>query len=209
MWRLKYSRGEALRFVSHLDFVRVFERAARRGGIDVAFSGGFNPRIIMVFGNPLPVGVTSDCELMDITLNRPCEGSDLVNLFNSELPGGIKVLEAEPIDKKTPSILKSISTAEYIVMTESADCENPAVRLRECYDAAETLATMKKSKSGVRETDIKPLIREFTAVNGSLVRISCMTGIEGNLRPELAINALAEKCGICLKIGNIHKTKCF
>ncbi|MBP5665830.1 MAG: DUF2344 domain-containing protein, partial [Clostridia bacterium] len=50
MFRLSYSRGDAVKFVSHLDFVKVFERAIRRACVDVAFSNGFNPRMQLVFG---------------------------------------------------------------------------------------------------------------------------------------------------------------
>lgn len=63
---LKYSRDERVKYISHLDFVRLFHRTVRRTGMNFMFSNGFNPHPIMMVAQPLSVGVTSDCEYMKV-----------------------------------------------------------------------------------------------------------------------------------------------
>jgi len=208
IFRLTYFRGDEVKYVSHLDFVRVFERAARRANIDVAFSDGFNPRMLMVFGNPLPVGVTSECELMDIELASEMDGEELINGLNGELPGNIKVLSYVVLEKPYSTILKTFNAADYIVTISSNDGDFVS-KILECYEKEPAFVTMKKSKSGIKEVDIKPLIRKLSKVSENKMLITCTTGQENNLRPELAINTIAEKANISITINSIHKEKMY
>jgi radical SAM-linked protein len=68
--RLKFGRGEDLKFLSHLDLMRLWERALRRAGLPLAYSEGFTPHPQIALAAPLLVGVTSDAELMDVSLSR-------------------------------------------------------------------------------------------------------------------------------------------
>ena len=74
---LKYSRDERVKYISHLDFVRLFHRTVRRTGMNFMFSNGFNPHPIMMVAQPLSVGVTSDCEYMKVGFDGDYSEQDL------------------------------------------------------------------------------------------------------------------------------------
>ena len=70
---LTYKRGDSIKYVSHLDFVRVFGRAFRRAELPIAYSEGFNPHPLLTFALPLSVGYTSECELMEFVMEKEME----------------------------------------------------------------------------------------------------------------------------------------
>ncbi|MBO7658875.1 MAG: DUF2344 domain-containing protein [Clostridia bacterium] len=205
IFRLSYSRGDAVKFVSHLDFVKVFERAIRRACVDVAFSNGFNPRMQLVFGNPLPVGFTSDAEFVDITLATPAEGEEIASKIGGELPAGITVNGFQALEKPYKSILASYSRSLYRVALASPD-EEFRLKLKDAYENSASLVTLKKSKSSEKEVDIKPMIFQFEFDESGDLILKTASGPEGNLRPELAINTVAAAGGIDVRIVHVHKS---
>ena len=64
--RIKFRKFGVMKFIGHLDMMRYFQKAIRRAGIDICYSGGFSPHMIMSFASPLGVGLTSDGEYLDI-----------------------------------------------------------------------------------------------------------------------------------------------
>ena len=206
--RLVYGRGELVKYVSHLDFVKVFERALRRAEIEVAFSQGFNPRMQLVFGNPLPVGYTSSFELLDVTFARPYDTDFIVERLNSFLPGDIRILKAEELQKPCPSILQSFGFSEYEAGIIGLG-EGDGKRIADAYKNSETVFALKRSKSGEKNVDIKPMIRSFE-ISGDRFHVVTVTGQEGNLRPELAFTAVSKTAGLegC-ELSRIHKISMF
>lgn len=201
--RLTYSRGDAVKYVSHLDFVKVFERAVRRAALEPAFSKGFNPRMIMVFGNPLPVGYTSCFELVDINFARPYEPDTVTEKLNEKLPGDVEITSAKCLQKPYTPILSSFKFAEYEGKISGLS-ERDAKLLNDAFYNHEKLFAMKRSKSGEKLTDVKPLIKSFEARPGSCL-ITTATGQEGSLRPELALKATAEAAGLSCEFEAIRK----
>ena len=88
---LKYSRGDEVKYISHLDFVRMFHRSVRRSGLPMSFSQGFNPHPIMTVAMPLSVGVTSDSEFMKIGFEGEFSEEEIKKALNSALPNGFSV----------------------------------------------------------------------------------------------------------------------
>ena len=70
--RMRFSKSGTMKFIGHLDIMRYFQKAFRRSGIDIAYSGGFSPHQIMSFAAPLGVGLESDGEYLDVELNSLC-----------------------------------------------------------------------------------------------------------------------------------------
>ena len=112
--RVKWEKGEEIRFTSHLDVVRMFERAIRRSGLPVSYSMGFHPHQKVAFGPPLPLGFISDSEYLDIQLEQPYSPV-LLNKLDKTLPSGFKILEIKNILAKTQSLSSIINCASYTV----------------------------------------------------------------------------------------------
>ncbi|MEE8637478.1 MAG: TIGR03936 family radical SAM-associated protein [Candidatus Margulisiibacteriota bacterium] len=91
---IKYTKGEEVKFISHRDLMRVFQRAIRRADIPIAYSQGFNPHIKISWGNALKLGRTSDNESAELHMQSWIKPEELMRRLNQELPKGIEILEA-------------------------------------------------------------------------------------------------------------------
>lgn len=106
----KFTKLGYLKFISHLDLVDLFQRTLFQNKVDVKFSEGFNPHPRMSIAYPLPLGIESNSEYMEIYLNSEVDLDDFVNKMNERLPIGIKIVEAkydddESISNKVKSVV--------------------------------------------------------------------------------------------------------
>ncbi len=177
---IKFLKDEKVKYVSHLDTVRLFGRTMRRAGITMSMSQGFNPHPIMTFANPIGIGISSTCEFALIGVDEEISPRDLAITLNKYLPGGFKVLAAKIEFAKSP--FTALHYAQYKI-TATGDIANPAALL----DMPEIIMP-KKTKSGVKDTDIKPFIRSIFA-DGQTIYATVRCG-ETNLKPELLVEAL-------------------
>src|SRR5919198_2580894 len=103
----RFVKGEPVRFVSHLDLMRAFERAMRRANFPVEYTQGFNPRPKMAFASALSVGATSDWELCQVDLAEEIEDERLPALaeaMNRQLPAGLRILDSWVLDPAKKSL---------------------------------------------------------------------------------------------------------
>lgn len=157
--RAKFIRGEELKFISHLDIMRIFERALRRSRLPIKYSEGFNPRPEMVFGLPLPVGVTSEAEYADFMMDRNVSAGEFLESLSPQMPPGLGIVTAMQRRGKN-NIMASIAAALYDV---SLFGEEPGF-LTEADNELKRLMSMseiiveKKGKHGIKPVNIRPLI---------------------------------------------------
>src|SRR3989304_2795100 len=95
--RVRFRRGQELKFISHLDIIRLWQRAFHRAAIPLAYSGGFSPHPRISLAVPLAVGVTSEAELMDVFCTKRVSPHGFVASINQELPTGIEILQTHQI----------------------------------------------------------------------------------------------------------------
>lgn len=222
--RIKFMRGNEVKYISHLDMVKVFERAIRRTRLPIAYSQGFNPHPQMVFGLPLPVGVTSSCEFADLEFTDKIDPADFIAIINRELPDGLKVVDAKIMAGKL-NIMKSISMASYEILV-SAKHGKDIARLDaavSCFMAQDKILAKKETKSGSRDIDIRPMVHKIEAGesrqhdlagwdsdDGNFIIFAVVdAGGVSNLKPELLVEALDKTAGLSLEIEGIHRTGLF
>lgn len=154
--RVKYRKGEAVRYSSHLDMIRMFDRTLRRAEIPVAYSQGFHPHPKISFGYPLPLGFKSDAEYIDISLSKlfPAFETDL----RDGMPAGFELLAVSAVPDKTSSLTKIVTIAEYFVQCELTDALEE--RIRETL-ALENIMLTRKTKKGEKTVDIRPGIEKI------------------------------------------------
>src|SRR5437016_531202 len=119
-FRLTFSKGEEVRYISHLDLMRTWERILRRAGMKLAHSQGFNPRPRLVFAAPLAVGTTSDAEILDIVLDEDLPAADVLARVRAALPPGIAVASAVEVALDAPSVMAAVHSSDYLVEVETA-----------------------------------------------------------------------------------------
>ena len=117
--RIQFEKRGAIRFTSHKDVMRIFERAFAAAGVPVSFSEGFHPHVRMSFGPPLKTGWEGLEEYMDLVLETPMDG--MAAAVNTKLPDGMRVTQVVPIDDRTPKLAVDIVAVELEAVMESSD----------------------------------------------------------------------------------------
>ena len=158
--RLSFYKKDYAKFVSHLDLMKMFQRVFKIAGVDVTFSQGFNPHPKMSIAYPLPVGVTSEEEYLDLQVDSAPDYEKLVAQINSAMPKDIKIIKAwEPKEN-----LNLIRYAKYNVkVTLENELDNIA-ELTEKFLTEDEIIIDKKTKKGISATDIKSMIKEIKTV---------------------------------------------
>ena len=160
MNRLLFEKTGSAIWISHLDLMRVFQRAFKRGALRLKHTQGFSPRAIVSIALPMSVGVESRCELLDYELEgQPVEHEELVRRLNETMPSGVRVLRSYESSRKIKDLLflDCAVTMEY----DSGVPEGAAGRIRELF-ARESLVVEKRGKNGPVQQDIVPMLREIT-----------------------------------------------
>lgn len=155
--RLRFSKTGLMRFVSHLDIVRLFDRAARRARISLAYSQGFHPRPKIAFGPPLGLGIASVAEYLDIEIEMS-EGTELLQRLNPVLPDGIQVMEQKTVFSKVPSLSSVINRAVY--HSDAGERDIPQRWLDE-FLARDRIEVNRIMKDGNKIIDIRPFISKM------------------------------------------------
>jgi len=199
-----YVKDGPARYLSHLDLLRAFERAARRAGLPLAHTQGFNPHPVMAFAAPLPVGVAGEAEFADIELTQPVGPAELAEKLNNNLPEGIRVREARPLPPVYPSLMSLVQKASYTIR---AGAERPVgqAEVEAAVGALLSLANIFVERAGKKPlkktVDIRPGIFALSGrVNGGKVVFWAVlrTASEGNVRVDDLLAALVKYSGLPL-----------
>jgi len=184
---LKYSRGEEVKYISHLDFMRTFGRAVRRSGLAMSYSQGFNPHPILSVAVPMSVGVTGEGEYLRIGFDIDYTPNEIITELNKALPAGFEINAAVVQHNKNEYDFASITLADYKVFAETET--EPDI---DGFMKNAEIIVPKKTKSGTKNTDIKPLIHSIWAEkneDGYDIYMRLSTG-NTNLKPDTVIDAI-------------------
>lgn len=208
--RFRFSRNEGLKYLAHLDILRVFERALKRSGLNVSYSQGFNPRQKLIFGLPMSIGLTSEAEYADIELEEDVTPEYFIETLNRSLPDGIRIQEAVELKCKD-NIMNQIASARYTVTFETTEdisheeMENLIYRML----SKEEIFVEKKTKKGLRQVNIRQMIFSISARERGRrcfeLEAFLSAGAENNLRADLLMDALKKETGLDIKILSIHR----
>jgi radical SAM-linked protein len=162
MHRLLFEKTGNAIWISHLDLMRLFQRAFKRAGLSLTHTQGFSPKPSVSIAMPLSVGVESVCELLDFDLEGDAApGDEIVARLNQTLVDGVRVLQAYDNGKKIKdlSLLHCQVSLEY----DGGIPENAEPLLRELF-ARESVIVPKKTKNGIQEQDIIPMIKRLDLI---------------------------------------------
>ncbi|MFT4105857.1 MAG: TIGR03936 family radical SAM-associated protein [Lacrimispora sp.] len=187
--RIKFSKQGPVKFVGHLDIMRYFQKAMRRADIDIKYSEGFSPHQVMSFAAPLGVGLTSNGEYMDIEVNSMTDCRTLMDQLNGTMAEGIQVTDCRILDDKAKNAMSLVAAADYTLTfregKEPDDVEGFFKGLLE-FISQDQILTIKKTKKGEREVDLKTSIHELSVEDGTIF-MKVSAGSADNLKPELVM----------------------
>ncbi|MBQ9098020.1 MAG: DUF2344 domain-containing protein [Clostridia bacterium] len=193
--RIKFRKVGNLQYISHLDLQRTFNRVLVRAGLPLWYTKGFNPHIKMVFGMPLPVGSESECEMLDVRVEREMSDEEMLQRLNAELTDELRALEIYPAQRKFSEI--AFAEYDYTIHTQGVDAT--LVDAIASAFVTRPLTVTRRTKSGEKEVDLLDFVHRIAVsfADGDICIHAILAAGEGNyLNPELLITALKQRFGI-------------
>ena len=191
--RAKYSKGEEVKYVGHLDSMRTFIRCIKRTCLPIKYSAGFNPRVQISFALPLGVGVTSESEYFDLELESKMNETLLMGELNSVLPRGFKIREVKFIEDKK-SLMSLVKEAIYEITVEG---EFEFAKIIEMFEKSEVMLEKEsKNKKEMKEFNLKDYIIDikFDEANSKII-VHSTAGSINNMNPQFIIKAIEKNIG--------------
>jgi len=192
--RVRFRREEELKFISHLDLMRLWVRALRRAKIPLEYSEGFSPHPRISLAAPLSVGMTGESEFMDVTLSRPVSPHGFIEAVNRQLPPGIEVSEAFLIAPSVPSLQSQVRSAHYLVEIETSKSTEDVQKDIRRLLSLEHLPWHHERDTGRRNYDLRSLIENISVekCGGNTCTLSMQLKCDesGTGRPEQVVYAL-------------------
>lgn len=200
---IRFGKQSRLRFISHLDMQRFFQRALNRTGLPIAYSQGFNPHPVLSFGSALALGWTSEYEIIDVKLSVPMGRKRTEEAMRQALPEDLPVFDVRLVDDRHPAPMAQVKMADYRVTLEGENADRildqiPLFMEKEC------VMELKKTKSGEKEVNIRPLVIETEAFEDGF-KVRLMLTEKESLKPNLMIKALADMAGVEVPEAKIHR----
>lgn len=149
-------------YISHLDLMRVFQRAFKRAGLPLTHTQGFSPRPSVSIALPMSVGVESRCELLDFDLDgEPVSNEEIMVRLNQALVDGVRVLNVYDGSDKIRDI--ALLDCSIFLEYDKGVPANAEAELRNLF-SRESLTVEKRGKNGMTQQDIIPLMRNLRIV---------------------------------------------
>lgn len=177
---MRFQKNEQVKYISHLDMQRLFQRALRRAKLPCTYSQGFNPHLLISFAAALPVGVCSECEYVEIQLDKFVHPLECMKRLNEVLPQGVKVVNAMEPKDNYPNVGSVIILAEYTLTPQTqGDYGKIVASLLE----KDIIEIEKKTKKGMAMVNVRPMIHRLAFVDGNIkATLSCSNS--ENLRAD-------------------------
>ena len=206
--RLEITKGEEIRYISHLDYASAMERAIIRAKLPVAYSEGFNPHMKISFASALAVGVTSQAEYIDIECKAEIDVNQAVEHLKATLPMGIRIKGAAYIQGNVPALMAIVNLATYEItvplLAEDIGIIEDSIRW---FNEAEAVLYTRESPKGKKEIEIKQYMAKpitLTALEKA-VRLILEIRITptGSIKPGEVLGALVAMFDLPVDIDNL------
>ncbi|MBT1092085.1 TIGR03936 family radical SAM-associated protein [Streptomyces sp. Tu102] len=162
--RLRYTKRGRLRFTSHRDFQRAFERALRRAEVPMAYSAGFTPHPKVSYANAAPTGTGSEAEYLEIALTEARDPEQLRALLDESLPTGLDIVDA--VEARVSGLADRLTASVWELRLDGVDPAD-AARAVAAFDAAESVEVQRMTKNGVRTFDARPAVVELESTDAT------------------------------------------
>ncbi|WP_406329898.1 TIGR03936 family radical SAM-associated protein [Streptomyces sp. NBC_00203] len=164
--RLRYTKRGRLRFTSHRDFQRAFERALRRAEVPMAYSAGFTPHPKVSYANAAPTGTGSEAEYLEIALTETRDPDKLRELLDESMPVGLDIIEA--VEARTSGLADRLTASVWELRLDGVDPAE-AERAVEAFKAADTVEVQRRTKNGMRTFDARSAVVSLETVLGTVL----------------------------------------
>ena len=189
--RLLFIKEAQASYISHLDLLRTFQRAFPRTELDIKNSQGYHPHPIISIVLPLPVGQSSDCELLDFEVTQDTDGSGIAEKLNTGMPSGLRVLDCYPATRPVRDLayLRADVTFEY----DNGVPAGAAEALTALFTRSALVIQKRTKRKDLADVDIAPMIQEVHFLSGAHAVTGTVVVQAQNpgLNPQLLEKAIA------------------
>ncbi|MBK5252687.1 MAG: DUF2344 domain-containing protein [Peptostreptococcaceae bacterium] len=195
--RARYEKKGRVKYLGHLEIIKVFERAFRRSGVPLKYTEGFNPHPKMSFALPSSVGFSSTGEYMDVEVTEIVEMHKFIIAMNETLPEGLRIIAGGYVEPKAKSLMSKVDYSEFQI---DFSIQKELVGRLEKLLSLESILAIKQTKSGkIVENNLKDDIHGFEIIKGEgnaiTLKVLLSAGSRGNLNPIFLLKGLGEKLG--------------
>ncbi len=199
----RFAKKDRLRFVSHLDLQRFMQRALNRTSLNIAYSNGFNPHPILSFASALAMGWTSDYELFDVKFASPVTEEVALAEMQAALPPDLPILSVRLVEDNHPALMGKLVMADYEIRLSGESSEEVCAAI-DTFLAQESVIALRKTKSGEKPTDIRPMARILEKRPYGIFARLMLTEKE-TLKPDLLVNTLASMANVSAPEMRVHR----
>ena len=207
MW---FGKLDEMGLISHLDLVRLFDRAIRRAALPISFTGGYHPGPKISIANALSLGITSNGEIVDFELTDDMDIEEFRTRLAAQLPENIPIYKVEDIDLKSPNASRIMDKAEYLITVQVEDHPNWQQWIDAINNSQEILRE-KFTKSGKKQVinlcdRLFSLFLESNENNKAVIRFTGSCRNDGtNLSPDNLVYMLEQVAKIEVQLLNVHR----
>ena len=205
--RLRYAKRGRLRFTSHRDFSRAFERAIRRAGLPIAFSSGFSPHPRISYANASPTGSSSEAEYLEISLAEACDPDDVRARLDEALPPGLDVVEV--VVASPGALADRLEAGQWRVELPGVAPQDLEAAVA-AFLATDTVEVERMTKRGMRTFDtrgavvrlearVEPVSGPDSSLECAILEVVVRHGTPA-VRPDDILAGLREVCGLAAPV---------
>ena len=189
--RLLFIKEAQAAYISHLDLMRTFQRCFPRTELDIKHSQGFHPHPIISIVLPLPVGQSSDCELLDFEVTQTTDGSGIAEKLNTGMPSGLRVLDCYEAVRPVREL--ALLRADLELDYDNGVPEGAAAQLTELFGREELIIQKRTKRKEMADVDIAPMIHsvELREEEGKVCGTVVVQAQNPGLNPQLLERAIA------------------
>ena len=198
--RIRYAKRGRLRFTSHRDFARAFERAVRRAGVPIAFSSGYSPHPKISYANASPTGAATEAEYLEIGLTRECDPEAVRADLDASLPPGLDVLETV-VAAGQGSLADRLQASEWSIELVGVDVDTASAAVR-AFLEADVIEVERMAKKGLRTFDVRADVLALDVHSGDSTAQPCailtvvLRHATPSVRPDDVLAGLRSRGGL-------------
>jgi len=198
--RIRYAKRGRLRFTSHRDFARAFERAVRRAGVPIAFSSGYSPHPKISYANASPTGAATEAEYLEIGLTRECDPDAVRADLDASLPPGLDVLETV-VAAGQGSLADRLQASEWSIELVGVDVDTASAAVQ-VFLEADVIEVERMAKKGLRTFDVRADVLALEVRSGESTAQPCailtvvLRHATPSVRPDDVLAGLRSRGGL-------------
>ncbi|MEO8612641.1 MAG: TIGR03936 family radical SAM-associated protein [Chloroflexota bacterium] len=187
---ITFGKFDALVYTSNLDIAKLCERVLRRADLPILYSAGFNQRPRIALATALPLGFSSECEILDVSLREAVPLDGMIERLAKASPPGLRIYKIIAVPVRSPSLPTLVRSSEYrIRLDDHIDLTMVRERI-EALIASESFDQQRERKGKTVTVNVRPLIHAIKMENEKELIVHLVVGAEGNMRPDELMTAM-------------------